>query len=264
MLNVKKILTWGGIFLYLLLVFSFVSSESENSICTKVDFSVLNATENHFLSKTSAINLFKEYGYRITGYPIGDLNLNELEELLRKQPSVKEAQVYESGQGILHIDLVQRTPLLRVINEAGNGFYIDREGTLMPLSRNYTARVLVANGYISKKLNPNQQNFQLPINQKVISKNDKLLIDLYRLSKFISKHEFWDSQLVQIYVNKELDFELVPRIGSHIIIFGKIDDMEKKFKKLRVFYQQGLKKEGWNKYKFINLKFDNQIVCTRK
>jgi cell division protein FtsQ len=41
--------------------------------------------------------------------------------------------------------------------------------------------------------------------------------------------------------------------------------MVEKFEKLHTFYLQGLNTTGsWNKYSVINLKFKNQIVCTKK
>ena len=49
----------------------------------------------------------------------------------------------------------------------------------------------------------------------------------------------------------------------------KIDDLteayEEKFEKLKMFYTEGLNKtDGWNKYSTINIKYKNQVVCTKK
>ena len=61
-----------------------------------------------------------------------------------------------------------------------------------------------------------------------------------------------------------MEFELVPEFGSHIIVLGDLSDLDKKLRKLNAFYQQALLEEGLNKYKTINLKFDNQVVCVKK
>jgi len=68
----------------------------------------------------------------------------------------------------------------------------------------------------------------------------------------------------QLYINKKSEFELIPKIGNHTILFGDIKEMKDKFEKLIAFYKQGISKSGWNKYKTINLKFKNQVVCTKK
>jgi len=91
-----------------------------------------------------------------------------------------------------------------------------------------------------------------------------LLIDLFKLSSFITQDQFLKAQIEQIYVTKTGEFELIPKVGRHLIIFGGIEDMENKFDKLLVFYHQGMNKTGWDKYKTINLKFENQVVCSKK
>ena len=60
------------------------------------------------------------------------------------------------------------------------------------------------------------------------------------------------------------NIELVPRVGDHVIYLGKLDDFEQKLKRVKVFYEKGLNKVGWNKYSRISVEFDNQIICTKK
>jgi cell division protein FtsQ len=48
-------------------------------------------------------------------------------------------------------------------------------------------------------------------------------------------------------------------------VFGDAKDFEEKFEKLKTFYTEGLNKtDGWNKYSTINIKYKNQVVCTKK
>jgi len=48
---------------------------------------------------------------------------------------------------------------------------------------------------------------------------------------------------------------------KQLILFGPMDEIEEKFKKLKLFYKEVLPKKGWNTYSSINLKYKNQIVC---
>ena len=71
--------------------------------------------------------------------------------------------------------------------------------------------------------------------------------------------------------------EVVPRVGNHVVKVGRIPqfkdkerrekEIEKflsnKFQRLKKFYVYGLNKIGWNKYKYINIEFDNQIICKK-
>ena len=91
-----------------------------------------------------------------------------------------------------------------------------------------------------------------------------MLEQIYQLARTIDSDEFWKAQIVQIYVNEEMDIELIARVGQHKIILGDIEDLDIKLKKLKMFYDKGLSKTGWNEYSIINLKFKDQIVCTKR
>jgi cell division protein FtsQ len=95
-------------------------------------------------------------------------------------------------------------------------------------------------------------------------KEKTLLNDLYKLSEYIYNDKFLKAQIDQIYVNRHKEFELVPKVGKHLIVFGKVENIEEKFERLMKFYDEGLNKTGWNKYSIVNLKFDNQVVCTKR
>ena len=87
---------------------------------------------------------------------------------------------------------------------------------------------------------------------------------LYELGKFIQNDPFWKAQVEQINVTTKQEFEIVPRVGDHILFLGKGGDYQEKFRKLRIFYNEALNQVGWNKYERISIEFNNQIICTKK
>ena len=87
---------------------------------------------------------------------------------------------------------------------------------------------------------------------------------LFNFAKYINNDKFWKAQISQVYVVDQNNIELIPRVGPHTILLGSLDDYELKMEKLKLFYEQALTEEGWNKYKQINLKYRNQIVCTKR
>jgi len=113
----------------------------------------------------------------------------------------------------------------------------------MPVPRNFAAYVPVANGNISDEYAKNQ---------------------LYDFAKFLQGDKFWNSQIEQIFVEPNLDVEIIPSVGDHRIIIGKIENYPENLKKLQLFYDKGLKETGWTRYSVINLKFKNQVVCKLK
>lgn len=261
--NIKEIFIWLSITAYLVIALSFVSEKESQIPCSSVDVAIIDNSHNHFIEEDDVISMIYNKGGKLLGYPIDSINLNNLENLINKNPSIKSSEVYRTINGVLKINIEQRTPIVRIINFNNESYYIDEQGALMPLSRNYTARVLVANGDINE---PYQLNYSTDIITS--SKSDELkrhcvLCDIYKLARFMYNDKFWRSQIEQIYVNNG-EYELIPRVGSQIILFGGIENFSKKFIKLKALYRQGFVNVGWNKYKSINLKYNNQIICTKK
>lgn len=81
---------------------------------------------------------------------------------------------------------------------------------------------------------------------------------------YINSDVFWKAQVQQIHVRKNGELLLIPRVGDHKIEFGKIENLEKKFRNLKAVYIKGFSKSGWEKYSIISLKFENQVICTLK
>ena len=88
--------------------------------------------------------------------------------------------------------------------------------------------------------------------------------DVLKMAVYIHEDPFWKSQIVQVYVRRNGEFELIPRVGSQIILFGNADRMETKFFKLKTLYREGFSHTGWNQYEIINLKYTSQVICTKK
>ena len=132
----------------------------------------------------------------------------------------------------------------------------------MPLSNKYTAHVLIASGNINLNYTKLIALQRGNIDSKAEDNNYKLLLELRQLASFIYHDKFWRAQIEQIYVTKS-GFELIPRVGTHVIEFGGVENYDNKFRNLRALYMQGLPKAGWNMYKRINLKYENQVICTK-
>ena len=146
-----------------------------------------------------------------------------------------------SHSGYFHVEITQRKPVLRIMS--GEGYYVDEDGKIMPLSRKYTSRVVVATGNISRKFACN---------------------GLYPFIMTLRNDEFWDALVEQIVVEKGNEVVLIPKVGNFRIVLGTLDDMNEKLENLRLFLREGIVLKGWNVYKEINLKFKNQIVCVKR
>ncbi|HET8828372.1 MAG TPA: cell division protein FtsQ [Pelobium sp.] len=228
----------------------FIEVKKAEATCKNVQ--VVLPGNQFFIERAEIDEILKENNGLLIGRRINNINIQDLENSLKANPFIEYAKVYIDMNGIIHTDVKQRVPVLRVLNIAGQDFYIDKNGLKVPLSDHFTARVLVANGQITEGFAG-----------KVDTLRTKLAKDLFLTAKFISEDSLWDDQIVQLYVNDDKDMELVPRVGNQKIILGNAELLEEKFRNLLVFYKKAIPMVGWGAYSTINLKFKGQIVCTR-
>ena len=196
------------------------------------------------------LSLDRSFGYRFDERPIKDIDVERIERVLEDEPFIKDADVYIDAANVIKVGITQREPVLRIIDKNGLNYYLDGEGFKMPLSKHFTTRTLVATGNIP----PHVPDFQ--------ERKKHTLKDLFILTQFILEDEFLRTMIEQIYVTNSGDFVFVPMVGDQKIIFGKLEDMEEKFRNLRAFYDRAIPVNGWRKYRTINLKFKGQVVCS--
>jgi cell division protein FtsQ len=256
---------WCLVVAGLLVSLGFVNKEQEEMLCKKLDVTVNQDNDLYFLDKIDITQLLKDRGDSIVNQPKHTINVADIERTLNSHAAISSSEVSMSIDGVVKVNVKQRNPIIRVINNDGDSYYLDDEGRLMPLSDKYTMKVLVANGNISEPYSKRYMYSAETIGHDSALAAISKLDELFAMARFINADPFWKAQIHQIYYNQENDMEIVPMIGDQKIIFGDTTAMEEKFNKLLTFYQQGLSTTGWwYRYSTINLKFRNQIVCTKK
>lgn len=262
----KNNIIWIFVLLYLLVALSFAARHRNNVPFYTIDVRIIDSTTNYFIEKSNIIDLIQKHKGYDAQTPVEEINIAELEALINAYPAVKEAEIYQTVSGKLRIEIKQRHPIIRIVDQTGQSYYIDREGYIMPLSDSYTARVLVANGAIGGGIDPYTSYNVLTTKTDSLQTDStqQILKSLHYMGQYIKSDKFWDAQIEQIYVDEDHNLELIPRVGMHSIFFGKAEAYEEKFTKLHAFYLEGLPKVGWNRYESLNLTYDNQIVCLKK
>ncbi|MFL5765572.1 MAG: cell division protein FtsQ/DivIB [Bacteroidia bacterium] len=255
---------WVGLLLGLLFTMGFVDKEQDALLCKELKVDVSQDGDLGFLDNIDVTKLINERG-PVVGQPKSAVDVTAIEKALNSHPDIANAEVFMSIDGEVKVQVKQRKPVVRVINADGESYYIDSEGKLMPLSEKYSAKVLVVNGAIAEPYSKRYMYSISDIGKDSLLDATSILDEIYAMTNYINADDFWKAQVQQIYVNSDRDMEIVPLAGDQKIIFGDTANMAEKFNKLMIFYQQGLNTTGWwNKYSTINLKFKNQIVCTKK
>jgi cell division protein FtsQ len=231
-----------GIFIALICLVIFSPTRSEKELCRKLIVVIKDSTERSFLREADIVRLLKNHKQYPVDKPLDHVNTEKIEQLIRDNELVSTADVYKTPSGNVKIEITQRHPILRVFAN-GETYFVDNQGVIMPANYRYATRLPVASGNIEKSLATHQ---------------------LYDFALFLQQNEFWNHLIEQIYVHPDDDVELITRVGDFKIILGSFDDYEEKMDNLKLFYQQAIPKVGWDKYSTINLKYKNQIVCTKK
>lgn len=240
-------LCWVSSLAGLVVLMSFIEIKKNGVVCRNVK--VLIPGNQYFIDKEEVDNILQMSNHAIVGHQMTQINIHDLENKLKANPFIEAARVYTDMDGEIVVEISQRQPMLRVINHYDQDFYIDQHGLKVPLSLNFTARVLVANGFITERFANRVDTLQTPMAR-----------GLLKTVTFISRDSLWDAQIAQIYVNQEQEIELVPRVGSQRILLGNADSLDIKFRNLKAFYQQALPRVGWDAYKIINVKYANQVI----
>ncbi len=225
---------------YFPVMFSFIMVDKDGVVCGEIVSSISDSIENQFIDTEEIKDLVLEKYPGVLGSQMTNVDCNEMEGFFEKHPAIENCEVYFTYGGALHVEVSQREPLLRVFDN-NSSYYLDMYGQKMPLFKNHSAHVLVANGFIKR-----------------VAADDLLLV-----ASKIYNDSFWKAQIEQIYVDDHGELTLAPRVGDHLIEFGSVEDVELKFRNLKALYKNGWDAREWNLYKKVSLKYKGQVVCTK-
>ena len=226
-------------FALVIFLFSFTSKRNEERKLKKtiVEFVDENSP---FITEESVNKLLIENNSSVKNIQKDKVDLKELEQNLNNHNMIQKCEVFVTVDGVLKAVVKQKTPVARVFGENGS-FYVDYEGHKMPLSDNFTARVPIVSGPISKK-------------------NSE---DLTKVFRYIYEDDFLQKNIIGVEILPDGSLKMMNRNFNYVIDFGKTINVDKKFKNYKAFFQKAVQDSLINNYKTVNLKFTQQVVCTK-
>ena len=241
---------------YLCMAFTaFNKFDDKGRRCTKVNIQITDSKTDGFIGSDEIKARLKKQGLFPLGKPITQIRTRQIEESLMASPFVKTAECYITQDGQVNIAYSQLMPIVRVKANNGTDYYIDDKCSIMPNSH-YTSDLIIATGNIPRWFA-----------RRYISP----------LGKAIMGNDMWKNLVVQVNVLPDRSIEIVPRVGDHIVHLGTLPEanskekrqelinqfVDRKLTRLEKFYKYGLAQAGWNKYSYIDIEFDNQIICRK-
>ena len=239
-LSILAVVTMAGYLVYA--VTGMTDSHEQDRICKGIDLHITDSLDFDLIDEGMIMTLLQEHSLDPVGLTLDVIDLEAIESALRLHPLVGKVQCYKTGGDMVRINISSKVPLVRVLNNRGQDFYVDSHGEILS-QHSLAVQLPVATGYIDRRF-----------------ASDELL----KVVNAIEHSDFWKAQVEQINVTREGQIEMVPRVGDHLLILGTADNVEQKLERLRNFYAKGLDNVGWNKYRSISVAYENQVVCKKR
>jgi cell division protein FtsQ len=245
--------------LYLIVIPVFLASSANSRPCGGIVIEISDSSDYHFVTKRQILNLAYGNSSRIAGKPVKEVSISAIENRIKGLRELKKTEVYVSIDGIIHVFLEQRTPVMRVMPGDGGDFFVDEDGVVVRRRNLYNPRLHIVEGNVN--ISSAMLNGVSVLDTSI---KHSILKDIYPMVNYINDDNFWSAQIDQIYVDGNDEIDLIPRTGSQVIHLGSTDNYKGKLRNLETFYDKVLPVVGWDKYSVINLEFKDQIVCKRR
>ena len=257
---IKNIL-WLAFIVLIFVVMGFINSSKNSQVVGLPDVQIDVFEDQLFLTKDDIIERLKGQELVSEKMTYAEVDIYKIERFLEQMNEVKNVTVFMNSGNFWEIKIELKQAIARLFNLDGSSCYLDKDGNLLPTSTNYSAHVVTVNGYINET--DYTKNVQTVINNDSL-RTIEIIDDLYAISDYVCLNNFLSAQITHVYINANKEFELIPRVGNQRILFGKAENIAGKFKKLEVFYKEGISNAGWNKYDTINIMYKNQVVCLKR
>jgi cell division protein FtsQ len=248
--NVRRELKIGAAILVVAGIIAFTEHNQQDFAVRDISVKMMNSTNNHFLDEADILSLMDVNVQNLRGAKTTALNLKEIEKKIKRDPFISEAELYTDLKGNLVASVELRRPVARIVRNDGPDGYIAEDGTIMPVSEKFTARVLLVSGAFVKRI----------LRQNNLGNTDEGR-QLLKLIHVLREDEFWNAQIAQLDIDAKGKITMFPQIGNERIEFGKAVNETAKLRKLKIFYKEILTRTGWNKYRRVNLEYEGQIVA---
>lgn len=232
-LILTALLAWG---------ICWAHTKAGDELCTAVDVEILNADSTSFVTPEGIKSELHSYGFNVVGKPLWQINVNKIEQVLRKSRYLETANCAINANGHLIIRVTQMVPVMRIF-DGYTSYYVNANGKRMDATPLYHADVPVIQGHFTK---------EFPATR------------LLPLVKYVSRDQLLNSLITMYSVRDSDNIYCVPGIHGHVVNIGSMENFEQKLSKLVLFYRKVLPDKGWETYDTISVKWDHQVVATRR
>lgn len=253
--KILSILAWvvtaGG----LIVLFIFARKSYLDTPIRLVEPNIERSKDTGFVSRIATMDELDEICGNST---VANINMQKILKKLDSNPWIENRNTFVDLNGNLNINIKEYEPMLRIFSWQGQSIYLTKDGVVLPSSKQYRPYLLIASGnYSFENIN---NTYRLSDTTEI----DCMLLSTLHVAKAIEKNNFAKNAVAQIYLTPKGEFELVVKgIGAKIIV-GDTCQIDDKLEKLEIFTKKKHDTQELSGMKTINLKYKNQVVCTKR
>lgn len=241
----RRLLFSAGILAMLAGIFTagwWSNRQAGESICQELKVEITNSDSSVFVTRKSILNELAKLNIDPIGKPFSSINTLQIEQTLNQSEYLENVECVIDNNKTLLIRATQLVPVMRVFDGTAS-YYVNRKGKRMSATAQYHADVPVVSGHFNSQFPP---------------------VKLLPLIQYVQADEMLNSLVTMYSMRDSNNVFIIPCILGHVVNVGHPDDFDNKFAKLREFYTKVIPYKGWLYYDTISLKFNHQIVATRR
>jgi cell division protein FtsQ len=250
-INVLVLVLWISLSVGVLTLLVAAIETRNAKPCSDVRITIGGVKDAFFVDQQDVKKMLMGVSGIMVGKSLKDFDLQRMEDTLESEPWISNAELFFDNNRVLHVKVTEKEPVARIFTVTGNSFYIDTALSRLPLNNKFTPRLPVFTGFPSDR-------------KRWKGKDSVLMNEVKDISVHMLGDPFWMAQIDQVDIDGERNFQMVPKVGKHVVQFGNGQEIDKKFRKLYIFYRDVISKTGWNRYGEINVAYKGQVVATRK
>ena len=225
---------------YVLFSLVYYPAAHTTTVCREVNITIEDIDQRAYVTTSELKAYLSSTCGSLVGTEVDYALLSSVEKQLLGHPMLRNAEAWCSPEGVLHLAVTQRQPVLRVMGD--ENYFVDSDRRRMPVRSTTAAYVPVVTGRVPFRFAAGE---------------------LYDFVLWMEDDTYWRAQIEQINVVAPKRIELIPRVGSGVIVLGSLENYPLKLRKLKKLYQDGFSSFGWNDYAEVDLRFRGQEVCRK-
>lgn len=229
-----------GILALGMFLFSFTKKRHERKKIEQIPIEIVH-NETLLITENMVNKLLIENNLHVSKMLKEKVDLNKLEVLCVKHPMLLESNIYKTIDGKLVVKVRQKKPIAR-FQVPGEVCYVSNDATVIPLSEVASARVPMVVG-------------------------DKSLVwnkEMVEMLDYIANDSFLKQHITAVKIESEQQIYLQNRHFDFVVEFGSWHQYQDKLLKYKAFILKAGEEKSLEMFEKINLKFQQQVVCTNK